>query len=98
MIQQNLYDILVSPLYTEKCTAFGEIGKYCFKIKMNSTKLQVKKAVEEIFDTKVIQVNIIKCKGKNKTFRGRKGKKPDFKKAIITLKKDKVIDFSARIK
>ncbi len=98
MIQEHLYDVLISPLYTEKSTAHTELSKYSFEVNEKATKSQVKRAVEKILGAKVLEVNVINCKGKNKIFKGRKGKRSNYKKAIVTLEKGKTIDFATGAK
>ncbi|AIF81731.1 50S ribosomal protein L23 [endosymbiont of Acanthamoeba sp. UWC8] len=98
MIQEYLYDVLICPLYTEKSTIHAEQSKSSFKISGNATKAQVKNAVEKIFNAKVLKVNVINCKGKKKIFKGVKGKRSDYKKAIVTLEKGKTIDFAGGAK
>lgn len=98
MIQEHLYDVLICPLYTEKSTVHTEQSKFSFKINGDATKAQVKNAIEKIFNTKVLKVNVLNCKGKKKIFKGKKGKRSDYRKAIVTLEKGKTIDFTGGAK
>lgn len=97
MNKVDWYDIVKKPLLTEKSNSFESLGKYVFIVNSKSNKLQVKKAVEEIFNVKVTKVNVINMDGKAKVFKGRKGKRASYKKAIITTKDKKKIEFSKGI-
>lgn len=90
-----LYDVLVSPVVTEKSQLGVEQNKVTFNVANWSTKDQVKRAVEAIFGTTVTKVNVINTKGKVKRFRGITGKRKDIKKAIVTLKDGENIDIAA---
>ena len=82
------YDVVYTVLITEKGTNLAEkYNKYLFKVSPNSTKFEIKKAVEEIFsEVKVSSVNVMNVLGKKKRMRSSKmGKRPDWKKAIVTL-------------
>ena len=82
---------LVKPLVTEKAANLSEHGKYAFIVNINANKIEVAKAVSDVYGVKVMSVNMIKMKGKAVT-RGRiKGSRSDFKKAIVTLKKGETI-------
>jgi len=80
------WSILKERIISEKAFIEQEKGKYVFKVDKNANKPEIKKAVEELFGVKVEKVNIINVKGKTKVFRGIKGKRPSYKKAIVTLK------------
>ena len=86
------YDVIVSPVITEKATFASEQNKVVFKVAKNATKPQIKAAVERLFDVKVESVNTLVRKGKNKTFRGMRGRQSDEKKAIVTLAEGHKID------
>ena len=90
----SYYDIIKMPVITEKSTALGKYGKYIFKILPHANKSLIRKAIEEIFSVKVTKINILNQKGKMKKFKGFWGHRSDTKKAIITLKKDQVIDIA----
>ena len=81
----RLYDVILSPLITEKATMASERNQVIFKVAINATKPQIKEAVEKLFDVKVKAVNTLTRKGKFKAFRGRPGVQSDVKKAIVTL-------------
>ena len=86
------YDVIVSPVITEKSTMASEHNQVVFKVAKNATKPEIKKAVESLFDVKVKAVNTLVRKGKQKRFRGILGKQSDFKKAIVTLVEGQSID------
>jgi large subunit ribosomal protein L23 len=86
------YDVIVSPVITEKATNLSELNKVVFRVAPGATKPQIKEAVERLFDVKVLAVNTLVTKGKEKIFRGRKGRRSDVKKAIVTLAQGQSID------
>jgi large subunit ribosomal protein L23 len=87
------FDVIRYPLMTEKSTKVLELSNaYAFVVDKAATKLDVKGAVERVFDVKVESVNTIVVKGKRKVFRGRQGRRPDFKKAIVRLSAGDKID------
>ncbi|MBX3488253.1 MAG: 50S ribosomal protein L23 [Parvibaculum sp.] len=88
----HLYDIILSPVITEKATMASEANQVIFKVARKATKPQVKEAVEKLFDVKVKAVNTLVRKGKTKRFRGIAGRQSDFKKAIVTLEDGHSID------
>lgn len=94
MLKFNKFDVLIAPLYSEKATHASALGKYVFKVAKSATKSEVKKAVEQLFNTKVDSVNILTTKRKAKVFKGRQGFRSNFKKAIVTLEKGKTIDLA----
>lgn len=81
-------DIIIKPLVTEKSSQEVVDGKYTFKVAKNATKIQIRKAIENLFDVKVLKVNTMNLLGKTVNQRGRKGKKSDWKKAIVTIDKE----------
>jgi large subunit ribosomal protein L23 len=91
------YDILVSPVVTEKATRILENNQVIFKVSTNATKFQIKNAVEALYSVKVTKVNTINIKGKNKIFRGVKGKRSSIKKAIVSLAEGQSIDLSTGV-
>ena len=86
------YDVIVSPVITEKATALSEHNKVVFKVSRDATKPQIKEAVEKLFDVKVKSVNTLVTKGKVKMFRGTRGQRSDVKKAVVTLEEGQTID------
>lgn len=95
--KEAYYDIIRAPIITEKATVASEQGKVIFEVAQNATKQQIKEAVEALFKTKVVSVNTLNIKGKNKKFRGVSGKRSIYKKALITLADGKTIDVSAGV-
>jgi large subunit ribosomal protein L23 len=86
------YDVIVSPVITEKATNLSEHNKVVFRVKPDATKPQIKEAVERLFDVKVKSVNTLVTKGKVKMFRGTRGQRSDVKKAVVTLEEGQTID------
>ena len=86
------YDVIVSPVITEKATALSEQNKVVFRVRPDATKPQIKEAVERLFDVKVTSVNTLVTKGKVKMFRGTRGQRSDVKKAVVTLAEGQSID------
>ncbi len=86
------YDIIVSPVITEKATSASEHNKVVFKVAAKATKPQIKEAVEKLFDVKVKGVNTLVRKGKTKVFRGQFGSQSDTKRAVVTLEEGHRID------
>src|ERR1700752_4937765 len=86
------YDVIVSPVITEKATNASEHNKVVFKVALTATKPQIKEAVEKLFDVKVKSVNTLRRQGKMKEFKGRLGQQSDTKRAIVTLEEGQTID------
>jgi large subunit ribosomal protein L23 len=86
------YDVILSPVITEKATLASEFSKVVFKVAKTATKPQIKEAVEKLFDVKVTGVNTLVTKGKVKRFKGRLGQRSDVKKAVVTLAEGHRID------
>jgi large subunit ribosomal protein L23 len=86
------YDVIVSPVITEKATMASEHNKVVFKVRKEATKPEIKAAVERLFDVKVESVNTNVRKGKNRVFRGRRGTQSDVKRAVVTLAEGHRID------
>ncbi len=97
MRQEELYDVIRSPVVTEKSTMASENSQVVFKVSMTATKPEIKEAVERLFNVKVVAVNTLIRKGKTKRFKGVRGQQSDFKKAIITLEEGQAIDITARL-
>ena len=81
-------DIILSPVVTEKSSSEMQDGKYTFKVAKNATKVEIKNAVEKLFEVKVLKVNTMTVKGKEKRVRYKSGRTPDWKKAIVTIDTD----------
>ena len=86
------YDVILSPVITEKATLASEHNKVVFKVAKTATKPQIAEAVEKLFDVKVTSVNTLVRKGKVKRFKGRLGQQSDVKKAVVTLAEGHSID------
>ncbi|NBR12588.1 MAG: 50S ribosomal protein L23, partial [Alphaproteobacteria bacterium] len=78
-IDPRHYDVIVSPVITEKATAASEQNKVVFKVARTATKPQIKAAVEKLFNVKVKSVNTLIRMGKIKTFKGKVGQQSDVK-------------------
>ncbi len=90
----NAYDVIIRPIVTEKSMDDMAEKKYTFRVKKNTNKTEVKKAVEQIFGVDVEKVNIMNMRGKKKRQGMIEGKTSDWKKAIVKLKEgSKSIEF-----
>ena len=78
-------EIIIKPIVTEKSSSELEQGKYTFKVAKNATKIQIANSVEALFGVKVLKVNTINVQGKMKRVGANEGKRPDWKKAIVTI-------------
>lgn len=92
------YDVIVSPIVTEKSTRASEHNKVMFNVRLDASKADIKTAVEALFNVKVSKVNTLVRLGKTKRFRNNIGKHSDSKKAIITLAAGQSIDISSGVK
>ena len=88
----DIHQVLIKPTVTEKSTLLQESGKYTFQVDIRANKVEVKEAIERHYPVSVLDVNITKLHGKRKRFGPRFTKKPDIKKAVITLKPGDRID------
>lgn len=89
----DMYSILKRPLLTEKGTDQKEaLNKYLFEVDLNANKIEVRNAVEKIFNVKVTDVHTVNVKGKAKRVGRHLGKRSDWKKAIVTLKAGEKIE------
>ena len=86
------YDLILSPIITEKATNASERNQVMFRVARNATKPQIKEAIEKLFDVKVKSVNTMVRKGKTKVFRGSFGSQSDVKRAVVTLEEGHRID------
>jgi len=91
------YDIILAPLVTEKSTMGSENNQITFRVPLSATKPQIKAAIEQLFKVKVNAVNTLRQKGKVKRFRGKLGKRPDYKKAIVSLADGEMIDVTTGV-
>ena len=90
--QRRMYEILRSPVITEKATLASEHNQVTFQVPLTASKPEIKSAVEGLFDVQVLSVNTLVHKGKTKRFRGRPGRQKDTKKAIVRLVEGQSID------
>jgi len=91
---REVHDIIISPLVTEKSTIQREgQNQYSFKVNKRANKIEIKEAVERLFKVKVRDVRTTTIRGKVKRLGRRFGKRPDWKKAIVTVKEGDRIDF-----
>lgn len=95
---KSMYQILKQPILTEKMLKLQEAKrKYAFEVDRNANKIEIKKAIQDKFDVTVESVNVVFVKGKSKRLNTRRGltrgKRSDWKKAIVTLRKGDLINF-----
>ncbi len=92
--RERMYQTILSPLVTEKATALSEKNQVVFKVALDASKPEIKAAVEGLFGVKVLAVNTLIVKGKTKRFRGREGRRSDWKKAMVRLAEGQSIDLT----
>jgi len=91
---KNMREVIRRPLITERATKLQEAdGKYSFEVDRRANKIDVKRAVELMFDVQVVKVNTISVHGKVKSLGRFKGRRSDWKKAVVTLVDGQNIDF-----
>ena len=95
--EERIYDIIRSPVITEKSTVISEHNQVMFNVALDATKPEIKAAIEHLFKVKVRKVNTMVRKGKTKRFRGVPGRRSDQKKAIVTLEEGSQIDVSTGV-
>ncbi len=95
---ERAFELIRSPLISEKSTFVSQFNHYVFNVSINAHKREIKNAVEKIFDVKVLSVNTLVQDGKVKKFRGRVGKRVKIKKAYVKLDSGNTIDFSVGVK
>jgi len=91
------YDLVRSPVITEKATMGSEHNQVTFRVPLDASKPEIKAAVEIIFGVKVKAVNTLRQLGKTKRFRGYTGKRSDYKKAIVSLAEGQSIDVTTGV-
>lgn len=94
---QRKYEVIQAPLITEKTTLISEYNQVTFRVPLNASKPEIKAAIEDLFKVKVTAVNTLRSKGKTKRWRGRPGRRTDFKKAIVTLAEGNSIDVTTGV-
>ncbi|HEB78870.1 MAG TPA: 50S ribosomal protein L23 [Rhodospirillales bacterium] len=94
---ERMYQVIRSPVVTEKATLLSEFNQVTFRVPLDASKPEIKAAVEGLFKVKVDAVNTLRQRGKTKRFRGRLGKRNDYKKAIVTLAEGQSIDITTGV-
>jgi len=95
MNQERLFKVLLGPHITEKAAmSDGAAAQVVFKVATDASKLEVKKAVEQLFEVKVEGVRVVNVKGKTRRMRTGIGQRSDWKKAYVRLAEGQDIDFS----
>jgi len=88
---KDAYKVLIRPLITEKATYLATYNKYCFEVSTRSNKIEIKRAIKSLYGVDPIDVNIVNMRGKRVRYGRISGKKKNWKKAVISLKKgDKI--------
>ena len=95
---ERTFEVIRSPLVSEKATFVSQFNYYVFKVSNDSSKLEIKQAVQNLFKVEVKSVNTLIQKGKQKRFRGKIGKRSAIKKAFVKLADGQTIDTSLEIK
>jgi large subunit ribosomal protein L23 len=95
--QARMYDLIRSPVVTEKSTLGSQHNQVTFRVPLDATKPEIKAAIEQLFKVKVKAVNTLRREGKTKRFRGHPGKRPDIKQAIVTLTEGHSIDVTTGV-
>ncbi|MAR91973.1 MAG: 50S ribosomal protein L23 [Pseudomonadota bacterium] len=94
MNQERIFKVLKAPHISEKATIVSDQdNQFVFKVAKDATKAEIKTAVEKLWDVKVKSVRTLRVKGKNKRFGRSMGKRPDWKKAYVSLQEGFDIDF-----
>ncbi|HBG17653.1 MAG TPA: 50S ribosomal protein L23, partial [Firmicutes bacterium] len=86
-------DIIKKPIVTEKTTRLMELNKYCFMVDRRANKIQIKEAIETIFKVRVKEINTMRILGKIKRMGKYEGRRPSWKKAVVTLEPGSRIEF-----
>jgi large subunit ribosomal protein L23 len=92
--REAMYQIVRSPVITEKSTQLNERNQVVFRVAIDASKPEIKAAVEGLFNVKVTTVNTLVSKGKTKRFKGRPGVRSDVKKAYVQLAEGQSIDLT----
>ena len=95
MNKEKILKTLLAQIVSEKTTMAQMDNKYTFKVRIDSTKREVVAAIESLFGVNVLNVNTSIVKGKTKMTRGKKGKRSDWKKAVIKVSEGQMIDISS---
>lgn len=85
-------EIIIAPMLTEKSLLEKEThNRYIFRVSINANKIEIRRAIEKVFSVKVVKINTIRMKGKPKRMGKYEGRRPDWKKAIVTIQADQTI-------
>ncbi len=95
--KERMYEVIRSPVVTEKATLLSEFNQVSFRVPLDATKPEIRAVIEDLFKVKVTAVNTLRQRGKVKRFRGQTGKRVDTKKAIITLAEGHSIDITTGV-
>ena len=90
--KERIYELIRSPLVTEKATLISEYNQVSFWVPLDANKFEIRAAIEDLFKVKVTAVNTLRKKGKVKRFRGIIGQQSETKKAVVTLADGQTID------
>ena len=96
-ISETLYQMIRSPVITEKATMGSQYNQVTFNVPLGANKTVIKNAVQGVFKVKVVKVNTSTHKGKMKVFKGRAALRSDTKKAIVTLAEGQTIDVATGV-
>lgn len=96
-ITETLYQMISSPVITEKATLGSQYSQVTFRVPLDANKTIIKDAVQAVFKVKVVKVNTSTQKGKKKVFKGRAALRSDTKKAIVTLAEGQTIDVATGV-
>lgn len=91
-MKSDPWKVIYGPLTTEKTTMLGEANQYVFRVNRAAGKIQVARAIEELYGVNVTDVNTVNIKGKQVNFGRTRGKQSDWKKAIVTVARGEKID------
>ncbi|MGV6850833.1 MAG: 50S ribosomal protein L23 [bacterium] len=93
MTSERIFKVLLAPHMTEKTSSVEDkANQYVFRVVKDASKTEIKDAVEHLFEVKVMNVRTVLVKGKTKAFKGRAGKRPDWKKAYVRLSEGQTIE------
>ncbi len=95
---EKTFEVLRSPLVSEKATVISQCNYYVFKVSPKSNKSEIKQAIEKLFKVEVKSVNTLNQKGKRKRFKGKIGVRPNTKKAFVKIADGQTIDTSVEVK
>lgn len=95
--RERMYEIIRGPVITEKATLASEHSQVVFRVALDASKPEIKTAIEGLFKVKVKAVNTLRTNGKIKRFRGTIGRRPETKKAIVTLEEGQSIDVTTGV-